>query len=353
MTTTVSNRGATFTEHGAGKTGQTTPVFMFHWSAITLVPRTAGAPPTELAETVMTVCTRAIYGSGVAVRDVWSLRRHWGEYRRAWIGPHGIILAANSHSLTTDGKQHLHLRMEGHAHEQMTVGTFRGIVGQLNNVFELRCTRLDFCFLPCPFTVEQVKRACRRGNLKTWSKSRTGGHRYKIVRSEGDEPGETVYIGSTRSLRFSRVYDRSGPTKIELVSKGNKARRAFEHLLLGALADDAIPDDAKGILLSYVNFIRRHDDRCVTRCRRLRWWQRFIGSAVAVPLVIRRKATSEAAARRHIDRNAAMLETVLRLQHDPDAFLRQLRERGSHAMTAKHRRIIAESVNANERECHA
>lgn len=109
--------------------------------------------------------------------------------------------------------------------------------------------------------------------------------RMKSVDFRSNHEGDTLYLGSRQSERFLRVYDRRGPTRVELEWKGQRAELLWARLLACGEADWSA--EALEELRAFVDFRDRSSGVRPDFCPLLDWWSAFTAGAgrscVAVP----------------------------------------------------------------------
>src|SRR6266536_5493986 len=80
--------------------------------------------------------------------------------------------------------------------------------------------RLDLAVDAVPFTPADAYAAVRAGHTVSWVKrGRDGAISHVWHSSNRDGEGTTLYVGRRSSQRFMRIYDRRGPTRIELETR--------------------------------------------------------------------------------------------------------------------------------------
>jgi DNA relaxase NicK len=125
-------------------------------------------------------------------------------------------------------------------------------------------TRLDLAFDFVPFTPEDMYKAIEEGSIRSLAKReslRMDSSPLKMRDTGGQIGCSTVYFGSRQSHRMIRVYNRRGPTRLEMECKDKRAdliaRRIFK----------ASPEEWFNLAISHVrDFI---DVECP-------WWDDFI-----------------------------------------------------------------------------
>jgi DNA relaxase NicK len=140
--------------------------------------------------------------------------------------------------------------------------------------YKINVTRLDLAFDNVPFSPGQVYEVI-------WEDASQAKEEKPIVRSlterrsvnwisqplqfRDDLSGmgcDTCYFGKRSSMRFLRVYNKRGPTRLELELKEERANLVADSLFLAQIDD--WPTIAKGHLLDFIDIDRP-------------WWKEFIG----------------------------------------------------------------------------
>jgi hypothetical protein len=137
--------------------------------------------------------------------------------------------------------------------------------------------------------------------------------RIKGIERHSNHEGDTVYLGSRTSERFLRVYDRRGPTRVELELKERRAVELWRRLV--ALNDEsAWGAEALAELRAFVDFRERPEGVHVDRCELLPWWAEFCSGAERRSTLIPRKAptleSQETWLRRGVAGSLALLVAV-------------------------------------------
>lgn len=123
-----------------------------------------------------------------------------------------------------------------------------------SNDIHLQCTRIDLAFDHAPFTVSAFAEFVwdhleDKKRLRT--QARREGFEYRERRAQQRENGETgthgFIVGDRSSMRYLRVYDLHGFTRVELECKSERANLVFFDLLNGDFAK------AMGHLVDYID----------------------------------------------------------------------------------------------------
>lgn len=122
--------------------------------------------------------------------------------------------------------------------------------------------RIDLAFDGVPFTVAEFWDAVHAGDCRTYARRDT----FRLMdnpyekREDGQEGCSTVYVGNRESLRMLRVYDKHGPTRVEMEVKNEKALQIAEDLFLtcgdGQELMDAVYRRSIGHLRDFIDVTR-------------------------------------------------------------------------------------------------
>jgi DNA relaxase NicK len=158
-----------------------------------------------------------------------------------------------------------------------------GTAGVLDLVRELglKLTRLDVAWDTDVLTPDSVRLAHTGGNCVSHTKY----HKWMQ-----DPEGSTFYLGkrgSDNDVRLLRVYDRRGPTRVELEVHGKRAQALWGVLDGAELADWS--EGCLAYLVDFVDFREREQEKNVGRCERLPWWEDFAQGAGRLALPLPRK----------------------------------------------------------------
>ncbi len=129
--------------------------------------------------------------------------------------------------------------------------------------------------------------------------------------------GRTFYMGSRSSGRMARVYDRRGPTRLEMEWKGERAVQLWRRLL--AVAEDGWSAEAMSELRAFVDFRDRSSGVRPDFCPLLPWWDEVTAGADRSCTCIPREARTLEDLQRWLHRQVApVLALVLDASSDPD-----------------------------------
>ncbi len=260
------------------------------------------------------------------------LRYGFNGYREQLVGVAGIKVGY------TPGRDDICVSIPGEACTLIGDERLFSLVKSLNG----RLSRLDYAFDTTLFTVAMVDKAWRAGNINSRVNPSRGTYKFFQTVENGVE-SSTVYIGSRKSETCLRVYDRRGPTRLELELKGKRASSFWVKLSSEGLLH--LPVLALGVVRSHIDFVNRVDkSKNVTRSPLLPWWKRFIGDVAKVKLSIPKPVLSIERLERHVMRQSASFMTLLEVKreqgHNPDKVLNDLLVHGFYNMGAKHRSLV-------------
>lgn len=101
--------------------------------------------------------------------------------------------------------------------------------------------------------------------------------RMKGIELRSNWEGDTVYLGSRQSERFIRVYDRRGPTRLEMEWKGSRAIALWRRLV--AVTESEASREAMAELRAFIDFRDRSAAGRPDCCPLLEWWAELVGDA--------------------------------------------------------------------------
>jgi replication initiation factor len=227
---------------------------------------------------------------------------------------------------------HCHLVMSGTVLEQYSVDCFRQLVLRYMEADEfeeflgggsrptINVTRFDLAIDNCPFTPRDVFDALDSGNFR--SKSRPGAW-YPDTGS-----GSTAYVGSKKSDKQARIYDRRGPTRFELQYRRIPAFALCHEL--ACLEQEEWHSFVLGVLRSFIEFVERKTN--VSESPPLPWWEEFVGSTSVVRLPSANiEPDSIGRLRGYVDKVAPAVKALLYYDKcTPDSFFERVRLRDNH-----------------------
>ena len=171
-----------------------------------------------------------------------------------------------------------------------------------------RCAvaRLDLAVDGAPFTPADAYRAVLDGHTVAWVKrgrDGTVGHAWHSSNRDGE--GTTLYIGRRSSQRCMRIYDRRGPTRVELETKDAYADAVALGLVERRGDDLELARFVVGCLREFCDFGVQdgaHGSRDVDL---LPWWRAFVGEVERIGKIVvdRREQLSVDRTLRWVDRS--------------------------------------------------
>lgn len=165
-----------------------------------------------------------------------------------------------------------------------------GVVGVATLLDLVPNSRLDVAWDVDGITPVQVRDDFLAGQVVTrihrQVNKETG--RMQGVDFRSNHEGDTVYLGSRSSTRFLRVYDRRGPTRVEMEWKKERAELLWARLL--ACAEEEWSSEALSELRAFVDFRERSEGDRPETAPLLSWWAEFTDGAGRWCASIPRKA---------------------------------------------------------------
>lgn len=324
--------------------------FIVHWLSLTLRRQADLAVLAPLPVPLIQNLVTTTVSPSVTISELWVPGAHHRFYRSTLAGPYGAYLKADPRS----GDDHISLDLPGEYLECLSLPELRHLLGDLQEHFTVRCSRIDLAFNYCPFTPEIVRNAIQRGDV--WSTVRDvslSKHRASTqhANNKGGDParfiesssGHSLYIGRKDSDRHVVVYDWRGYTRLELASRSERAHVTFEHLLLGNVNDEAIPNEAKGILRSFVDFVYDDPDTPPVQRKPLRWWHKFMKGNTPVQLPVRRKSKKAVSQEEWLESGVARtLAKIAYTKPNPTSYIQGLVAQGTEHLDQKDWKMILE-----------
>ena len=133
-----------------------------------------------------------------------------------------------------------------------------------------RVTRLDVAFDRACFKPRHCYEAWREGNVRCEAQRES----YKWLESP---EGDTFYIGARSSPRFVRIYDRRGPTRVELELKKPIADSVAQAMI--ALPFEEWLMVGLGHLRQFLDFVDAKSGKKLSLAPLLPWWEQFVCGA--------------------------------------------------------------------------
>lgn len=211
---------------------------------------------------------------------------------------------------------------------------FLGMAGLVALVAELglKVTRLDLAWDTDIFTPRQVLDAWDSGNGVSHVKKR------KWINEDHD----TVYFGarSAQNARMVRVYNRRGPTRVEL--ELHKMRADNVWTLLQGVPQEEWSTAGLHCLVDFLDFRERSFDMNVGRCPRLDWFEAFTVGASRLSMPIPRKPFDLESQGKWLECGvSAALATYAQTRKDATKYVLELLSVGKTNMKARHHALLA------------
>jgi len=221
--------------------------------------------------------------------------------------------------LWSPGREEVAVNLPGEACEMLGTAGVLALVRELG----LKLTRFDVAWDTDILTPAMARAAHVSGDAVTFARAWDW--------RENSE-GSTFYLGkrgSDNDVRLLRVYDRRGPTRVELELHGKRAQ------MLWAVLDGAALEDwsagCLAYLVDFVDFRDRAADPNVGRCPRLEWWEDFTNGAGRLALPLPRKAPTLESTQTWVEGQVApALALVADYVPDATSWLKSLLEDGRH-----------------------
>lgn len=278
----------------AGDTGATSPRWSIDWLAVTVW----GVDVDRVARLVSEAFH---FGKQVGVEEWQALggARFYGR-RHEYLG--ATLL---SEYLSTGAEDNAHVVMPGEA-------CAVGVDALLQLLTRLRMwssrsavARLDLAVDAVPFTPWDAYAAVQAGYVVSWVKrGRDGTVSHSWHASNRDTEGTTLYVGRRSSQRFMRIYDRRGPTRVELETKDAYASAVARELIDRRGDDMELARFVVGGLREFCDFGVQDGSHGVRDVELLPWWAAFVGEAERVGKLVtdRRQQLSVDRTLRWVDR---------------------------------------------------
>lgn len=207
-------------------------------------------------------------------------------------------------------------------------------------------SRLDVAWDTDLLTPEMAEKAVRAGEVVArFDRSphpETG--RMQGIDKRSNCEGETLYLGSRKSERFVRFYDRRGPTRVEMELKERRAVELWRRLL--ALHDEeAWGMEALAELRHFVDFravvLGPRSGKPVGAADRplLDWWAAFVQGAERRSTVLPRKAPKLETMDKWLRRQVAPVLALVADARGPEELIRDLLTLGRSRYLARPDRV--------------
>lgn len=238
---------------------------------------------------------------------------HLGEFVEAehgtklygvlWRGPHGASVESDPRRGSSD---HCRVSLPGEVMDRLDVASLVA----LGTALELNPTRIDPFADGAPFHPDAIAEAWRQ-DLTLTKVHRTARSFSRLEDGVGDV---SVYIGSPSADARLRIYNRRGPTRVELQLRRDKARAFWRELCSRSLEE--LPQLVLGAFDGFVSFRAPiGEDSNRSRWARLPLWDAFLCGAARVRLAVSRLPLSLERLAGHVWRQAGALTTWLEAEH--------------------------------------
>jgi hypothetical protein len=229
----------------------------------------------ELDRTARLVSEAFHFGRSVGISG-WTAMGGARFYGRRYEYLGATILADPQAPGTED---HVHVVLPGEACA-VGVGALLQLLTRLR-MWSIRCEvgRLDLAVDGVPFTPADAYEAVQQRQTVSWVKRGSDGllhHTWKS--SNGNGEGETLYLGGRQSQRYMRIYNKRGPTRIELETKRDYAQ-AVAVALLELRVDVELARFVVACLREFCDFGVQDGVHGARGVKLLPWWAAFVGSA--------------------------------------------------------------------------
>jgi Replication initiation factor len=274
LTATVSGEAELRSRDGnglplPGDTGATSPAWAIDWLAVSLY----GVE----AERVASLVSEAFHFGRPVGLEGWQAMGGARFYGRRYEYLGATLLADPQ---APGARDHVHVVLSG---EGCAIGV--DAVLQLLvrlRMWSMRCevARLDLAVDGVPFTPVDAYLAVQRRQVVSWVKRGRDGLVHHTWRScNGDGEGDTLYLGGRSSQRFMRIYDRRGPTRIELEMKRDYAQVIAWELVRRWGDDAALARFVVACMREFCDFGVPADEVHGARgLNLLPWWEAFVRS---------------------------------------------------------------------------
>jgi hypothetical protein len=236
------------------------------------------------------------------------------------------------------------LQLSGRPLSQWSTRYLRKVCVALSKDFGARCTRIDI-------NVDDYQRVLSFGQI--WqaieSKHISGFVKAQYIKSFGGaSAGETIYLGTRRSSKFGRIYDRMG------VTNGQENCIRYEVEYKGKMADlvflDFIKSDSKNVYKRLGAVIRGafdfviKKDKNLDRATRLEFWDNFLNRICdyVEKIKVTKKHVSIERSLSWVHRSVSKTLLILKRALEPDVFVQII---DLWMNEASHRLTIADALN--------
>ena len=206
---------------------------------------------------------------------------HWtekpGGARAARIYDGGCVSVIEFRDEVTRGNTFCSVEVKGEGCAHLGNEGVQLLIHDLKTEHRVRASRVDMMAHTHAFKPRTIRDAVHAGDYSS-----------RVVKPDSivfieSANGDTCYLGmqskpkgglKRNGDRILRIYDRRGPTRVELQMCGEYAHGAGEKLAESSINE--WPTLTRGLILHYCNFVDRSADERATRCPRLPWWRDFV-----------------------------------------------------------------------------
>ena len=199
--------------------------------------------------------------------DLVSMRHGGSGFRLIHKSLAEIKIYSEPINIAADGETFVSMQIPGSACDAIDPYLIKDFIEHLMKHYSINITRIDFAFDHAPFTPAEFFEALDADKVRTYAKRET----FKLFSSpyELQEDGQgvgcdTAQVGSPRSNRKLRVYNKRGFTRVELELRRERAHEVAKEILLtdpiywgelfmGHLRDfiDLVEDKDTGMLVEF------------------------------------------------------------------------------------------------------
>lgn len=223
---------------------------------------------------------------GGALGDWVPIEQKGMFYQRLFQAALGARLYTCPSGLNRDANQ-ITVQLPGKACQYLGFAGLQAFVTYLEAYSDrISITRLDLAFDTSLFSVGQFWEAANQEDCRTYARRDT----FKYIdgpnelREDGQKGCGTVSLGKRDSLRYLRVYDKHGPTRVELELKDKKAHQVAQDLFYaqeeGKEVVDLVFEKAMGHLRDFVDVSRD-------------WWEAFTAGIIRAYMQLTGKTARE------------------------------------------------------------
>lgn len=183
-------------------------------------------------------------------------------------------------STLVDGIVKCRVTIPGQQLQRMDDWYVKHVCKKLHDDFGAKCTRIDLAVDDYSRSLDfgMIQDAILAGNIAGFNKA-------KFIESYGgSDSGKTIYLGTRRSPKYGRIYDRMAMTngmenciRFEVEYKQGMALAIFQDYIKAD--EDTGISLLSGIIKSAFDFTIKKDKN-LSRATRLLWWESFLGRIV-------------------------------------------------------------------------